>query len=127
MKTFFRLFVVLASLIFTSVAFADPAPYTQSAFDGLQKAGKSILVEVHAPWCPSCRAQAPIVNELLKKKDYQAITVLRVDFDGQKDVLKAFNVSKQSTLIVFKGAKEVGRSTGDTNSTSIEALIQKAI
>jgi len=84
-------------------------------------------VEVHAPWCPTCRAQAPIVNELLKKKDYQAITVLRVDFDGQKEVLKAFNVSKQSTLIVFKGTKEMGRSTGDTNPASIETLIQKAI
>jgi len=127
MKTFFQTLLLATSLIFTGLAFADPSPYTQAGFDNLQKTGKSILVEVHAPWCPTCRAQAPIVNELLKKKDYQAITVLRVDFDGQKEVLKAFNVSKQSTLIVFKGTKEMGRSTGDTNPASIETLIQKAI
>jgi thioredoxin 1 len=127
MKTLFRTLLLASSLFFTSLAFADTSPYTQADFDSLQKAGKSILVEVHAPWCPTCRAQAPIVNELLKKKDYQAITVLRVDFDGQKDVLKTFNVSKQSTLIVFKGAKEMGRSTGDTNPSSIETLLQKAI
>jgi thioredoxin 1 len=127
MKTFFSTLLFAISLIITGFAFADPIPYTQAGFDGLQKAGKSILVEVHAPWCPTCRAQAPIVNDLLKKKEFQAITVLHVDFDSQKEALKTFNVSKQSTLIVFKGTKETGRSTGDTSSAGIEKLLQKAI
>jgi thiol-disulfide isomerase/thioredoxin len=127
MKIFFQTFLLAVSIIFTGLASADTIPYTQSGFDSLQKAGKSILVEVHAPWCPTCRAQAPIVNELLKKKEFQAITVLHVDFDSQKDALKTFNVSKQSTLIAFKGTKETGRSTGDTSSASIEKLLQKAI
>jgi hypothetical protein len=64
---------------------------------------------------------------LLKKKEFQAITVLHVDFDSQKDALKSFNASKQSTLIVFKGTKETGRSTGETSFASIEKLLQKAI
>ena len=127
MKTFFSTLLFATSLSFTGLAFADPTPYTQAGFDGLQKAGKSILVEVHAPWCPTCRAQDPIVNDLLKKKEFQAITVLHVDFDSQKEALKTFNVSKQSTLIVFKGTKETGRSTGDTSSAGIEKLLQKAI
>ena len=33
----------------------------------------------------------------------------------------------QSTLIVFKGGKEVGRSTGDTSKDSIAALLQKTL
>lgn len=127
MKIFFQTLLLVTSLFFAGATLAAPIPYTQTGFDELQKAGKSILVEVHASWCPTCRAQAPIVNELLKKKEYQAITVLRVDFDSQKDALKTFNVSKQSTLLVFKGGKEMGRSTGDTSPSSIEALLQKAI
>jgi thiol-disulfide isomerase/thioredoxin len=127
MNTLFKSFILASSLVFTSTAFANPALFSQTDFFQLQKEGKSILVEVHAPWCPTCRAQAPIVNDILKKKEYQAINVLRVDFDSQKDVLKAFNVSKQSTLIVYKGSKEMGRSTGDTSSASIEKLIRKAI
>jgi thiol-disulfide isomerase/thioredoxin len=132
MKTLFQSLLlatslVFSSIIFTGTAFADPAPYTQAGFNALQKEGKSILVVVHAPWCPTCRAQTPVINELLKQKAYQALTVLRVDFDGQKDALKAFNVSKQSTLIVFKGGKEMARSTGDTSPASIEKLLQKAI
>jgi len=45
----------------------------------------------------------------------------------QKDVVKNFKVTMQSTLIVFKGGKEVGRSTGDTKKDSIADLLKKAI
>jgi hypothetical protein len=33
----------------------------------------------------------------------------------------------QSTLIIFKGDKEEGRSVGDTNRDSIYALVGKSI
>jgi thioredoxin 1 len=127
MKSILTSLLFASALSLTTTAFAEPTAYTQSAFNQLQQAGKSTLVEVHAPWCPTCRAQAPIVDMLLKKQEYQSINALRVDFDSQKEVLKTFNVSKQSTLIIFKGTKELGRSTGDTSPASIEKLIQKAI
>jgi thioredoxin 1 len=127
MKALLKSLLLASSFIVAGTVFAEPPAFTQSGFNQLQKEGKSILVEVHAPWCPTCRAQAPVVDMLLKKKEYQSINVLRVDFDSQKDALKAFNVSKQSTLIVYKGSKEMGRSTGDTSPASIEMLIQKAI
>lgn len=127
MKALLKSLLLASSLIVSGTAFAEPAAFSQSDFNQLQNEGKSILVEVHAPWCPTCRAQAPVVDMLLKKKEYQSINVLRVDFDSQKDALKTFIVSKQSTLIVYKGSKEMGRSTGDTSAASIEKLIQKAI
>lgn len=127
MKALLKSLLLASSLIVAGTAFAEPTAFSQSGFNQLQKEGKSILVEVHAPWCPTCRAQAPVVDMLLKTKEYQSINVLRVDFDSQKDALKTFNVSKQSTLIVYKGSKEMGRSTGDTSAASIEKLIQKAI
>ena len=130
MMKLFRLFLctlsmVLTSAIFSSSVFAAPTNYTEAEFNQLQKAGKPILVIVHAPWCPTCRAQAPIVNELLSEDEFKEITALRVDFDSQKEVLKTFNVSKQSTLILFKAGKEVSRSTGDTSLLSIENLLKK--
>lgn len=127
MKSLFKSLLLTISILVSSTAFADSVAFTQAGFDSLQKEGKSILVEIHAPWCPTCRAQAPIVSELLKKKELQSINVLRVDFDNQKNVLRTLKVSKQSTLIVFKGFKEIGRSTGDTSSPSIEKLLLKAI
>jgi thioredoxin-like negative regulator of GroEL len=115
-------------LLFASNAFAaNMLPYTQDAFDSLIKTGKPVVVAVHADWCPTCRAQQPILLNLLKQNKYRAITALRVDYDGQKEVVKAFRVFKQSTLIVFKGGKEVGRTIGDTSQDRIAHLLDKAL
>lgn len=106
---------------------AENIPYTPGAFGEAQKAGKPILVEIHADWCPTCRAQAPIISDLRKNPRLKDLVVFRVDFDGQKDVVKQFGARMQSTLIVFKGSREAGRSVGDTNGKTIETLLVKAL
>lgn len=126
---FSRRSVLALSLV---AAFAIPAaaaeqPYTPEAFAAAQKAGKPILVAVHATWCPICKQQIPILDRLSKDGKFKDMTILRVDFDDQKPVVREFGVQKQSTLIVFKGDKEVGRSTGETKAEPIEALLTKGI
>lgn len=106
---------------------AEPAPFSAQAFEAARSAGKSILVEVSAPWCPTCRAQKPILSDLRAEARFKNLVVFNVDFDSQKDALRKFNAQRQSTLIVFKGGAEVGRSVGDTKKASIEALLARAI
>jgi thiol-disulfide isomerase/thioredoxin len=114
--------------VFTGAAQAlETKPFTQAAFDAAKASGKPVLVEVTAPWCPTCKAQKPILSELKATTKFKDLQVLEVDFDSQKDALKMLNVQMQSTLITYKAGQEVGRSTGDTNRTSIEALLNKAI
>jgi thioredoxin 1 len=115
------------TLAFGSASAMDKKPFDQKAFEAAQAAGKPILVEVYAPWCPVCRAQAPILARLRGDAKFRNLVSFNVDFDSQKDLLKKLNVQKQSTLIVFKGRQEAGRSTGDTNAGSIEALLAKSI
>jgi thioredoxin 1 len=117
--------ISLAALVISS--FAQSEPFTQAAFDKLLKSGKPTLVEVHAAWCSTCKKQSPITNALLKEKPYRLITPLRVDFDNQKDVVRDLRVRWQSTLIVYKGGKEVSRSTGDTTREGIESLLKMVI
>lgn len=114
-------------MIACSLVRAEQLPYTDAAFDKLVENGKSVLIVIHASWCPTCRAQGPIINELLDEKEFTDITALRIDFDTQKPALKAFNARQQSTLISFKGKKEVGRSVGDTNKASIKQLLIKSL
>lgn len=106
---------------------ADKKPFDQAAFQAAQAAGKPILLEVTAPWCPTCKAQAPILSRLKGEPRFKELVNFNIDFDTQKDLLKTLQVRMQSTLIVFKGRQETGRSTGDTNPASIEALLAKAI
>lgn len=117
-----------ATGVLAASAFAqDKRAFDQKAFDAAQAAGKPILVEVTAPWCPTCKAQAPILSRLKSEPRFKGLVSFNVDFDSQKDILKKFGVQKQSTLIVFKGKQESGRSTGDTDPKSIETLLGKSI
>lgn len=97
--------------------------FTAAEFEAAQAKGSAILVDVTAPWCPTCRAQAPIIEKLSAQPNFKGLVVFHVDFDSQGDVLQKFDVQKQSTLIAFKGTKEMGRSVGDTDAGSIERLL----
>ncbi len=105
----------------------DEKPFSQATFEAAQSSGKPLLIDVFAPWCPVCKAQQAVLGGLQQDDKYKDLTVLKVDFDNQPDVLKSFNVRQQSTLIAFNGKTETGRSAGDTNKASIAALIDTAI
>ncbi len=122
-----RAIVLSATLSLGPGAFAADQKFDQKTFEAAQAAGKPILVEVHALWCPVCKAQAPILSRLKGEARFKSMASFSIDFDSQKDLLKKFNVQRQSTLIVFKGKQEAGRSTGDTNAGSIEQLLDKSI
>ena len=121
--------LLLASLAaFSALSFAgDIKPFTQSQFDKLNAEGKGIVLAIHAPWCPTCKAQMPIQSELMSMPAFKDVTMLTIDFDSQKDLLKNFKVTMQSTIISFKGGKEVGRSVGDSTRSGIEALFKKTM
>lgn len=92
-----------------------------SSFDGSQLAGKPAVLWFWAPWCPTCRAQAPAISRLAETYDGQ-VSVLGVgglgdvddirDFARQVDgpvhlidpegaVWRHFGVTAQSTYVVL--------------------------
>ncbi|MFC7297359.1 thioredoxin family protein [Herminiimonas aquatilis] len=114
--------------VLSSLAVAgEIKPFSQQEFDQLNKAGQSVVLDVTAPWCSVCKQQKPIVENLMKQPAYKDVTLMTIDFDSSKPILKNFKVTMQSTLIAFKGGKEVGRSIGDTTPSGLEALIKKAV
>ncbi|MDE1998777.1 MAG: thioredoxin family protein [Burkholderiales bacterium] len=116
-----------AVLAFCTVAAlaAPPQPFTAEAFNQLAHAGKPIVVDVAASWCTTCMAQKPIIDQLSRQPAYRDVAVLVVNFDD-KDLLRQLKVSVQSTLIAFKGGREVARSIGDTSVSGINRIFEKA-
>jgi thioredoxin 1 len=104
---------------------ATEAKFDAAAFAAAQQAGKPILVEVHAPWCPTCTKQKPILGKLGAEPANKDLVRFVVDFDSQKDVLATLDVRMQSTLIAFRGKQEMGRSVGVTDAAQIKALVDK--
>ena len=120
-------FLIAALTLWAATASAaEPKPFTQHDFDKLTHDGKPVLVHVAASWCPTCKAQKPVIEMLARQPVYKDVAILSVDFDADKTVLKQFKVTMQSTLIAFKGGKEVARSVGDTTPAGIEGMFRKA-
>ncbi len=101
--------------------------YSTEVLAEAQKSGKPVLVDVTAPWCPTCKAQKVVLGELGKQARFKDFVKIEVDFDTQKDALRTLKATTQSTLIVYKGNKEMGRLAGETKKEAIEALLAKAL
>ena len=118
---------LLMSLLLFSPALAAELPYRADTLDRLLADGRPVVVDFHADWCPICRAQAPIIKDLLSKPEFKDLTVLIANYDTELPLRKSLNVSQQSTLVVFRHGKEVARSTGQTSPEKLAALLRQAL
>ena len=117
----------VAMILVAAFAFAAETPFNQAQFDAMRASGKPVALVFHADWCPTCRAQAPVLKGLLQTPALEPLTLYVADFDTEKALKKSFGVTQQSTIVVFKDGKEVARSTGDTQRDSLAALLRHAI
>ena len=114
----------LAAIFAPRSAFARDS-FSDAAFDSAAASGYPVLVEFHAVWCPTCRAQERIINSFRHNPEYKGLVILRVDYDTEKPLLKRFDVRRQSTLIVFKNGAELGRAVGESRPEGIKNLLNK--
>ena len=115
------------ALVFSIGVAAGEMPYDKAAFEKSLAEGKPVIVDFYADWCPTCKAQQPIVQELMRDPKMKEVTLFMADFDKEKDLKKTLRVSQQSTFVVFKGGKEVARSTGQTRKADLAATFAKAL
>lgn len=99
-------------------------PFTQARLDALNQSGQPVLVAIHADWCSTCKTQERVLQELLPQPEFKRIKLLRMDFDQQRELVRAFGVEYQSTLIVFKNGREVVRSTAEQSPVRIAELLR---
>jgi thioredoxin len=118
-------------VLFAAIFFLLPKPlaepFSQTRLDALNRSGQPVLVAIHADWCSTCKTQEKILQELLPQPEFKRITMLRMDFDRQKEAVRSFGVRYQSTLIVFRDGREVGRSTADQSPVRIAELLRRSL
>ena len=125
----FARFLPLAAIALVAAPLqAQPVrPFSLAALKSAQAAGKPVLVDAFAPWCPTCRAQAPTIDKLATDPAYKDLVILRLDYDNQTAEKKALGINKQATLIAYKGKTEVGRILGITDPGQLRSFAAKPL
>jgi thioredoxin 1 len=112
--------LILAVLAFSTWAGALDG-YEPRSFEEALASGRPIVVHVYAGWCPVCRAQKPVLEALAKDKAFEGVKFVAVDFDKDKEFLRAHRVPTQSVILAFKNGQEVARILGITDADKIRA------
>ena len=105
--------------------------FDQKLFNKAQSEGKVIIISSWIKYCSSCAGQMKILNKAkndgkLNDIDFDNIEYFSFDVTN-KEIADLFNIQYQTTLLIFKGNKEVYRSIGETTEDLIYEAIKASI
>ena len=108
---------MLAAYKFPGPAAATPSSVvdvTPENIDAVLLSEDRVFVEAFAPWCPYCKAMAPLLEALPSRlADAGSSTlVARVDVDAYAALGERFRVTAFPTMLLFQDGKLVGRHVG---------------
>ena len=85
-----------------------------------------MILHVYAPWCLQCHIQASILDGLKTDPGLRQGEFFRVDYDNQKDVVAKLDCPR-STVIAYKGGKEVKRMSWGVTQASVVDVLKAAM
>ena len=84
-----------------------------------------VLVDFWAPWCPPCRRQGPIVDDVAEKaKAYGK--VIKLNVDDEPAVASKYGIQSIPTLIIFKDGEIQKQFQGLTDASTLIAAMKAA-
>jgi thioredoxin 1 len=115
--------LVVSVLVSTPLRAAEVRRYDAATFAAAQRAGRPILIDVKAWWCPVCASQNSTIKRVIASPAYNNLLVLEINYDKQKADWRRFGVQKQATLIAFRSGHEIQRLQFVTDHDQITALL----
>jgi thiol-disulfide isomerase/thioredoxin len=121
---------IITSIIGLFMAFSvnafEKKPFSEALFSELQQQNAVIMVDVYAPWCPTCKMQQKLFQQYYEQNPEKPFHVLVVDYDNDKQWVKKFRAPRQSTLLLYKGDKQFWYSVAETRFAVIEEKLNSA-
>ena len=105
--------------------------FSKELFDKAQSQGKIVIVSSWIKYCTSCASQMKVLNTAKKNGELSDIKFDNIEYFAfdvtDKNISNFFNVQYQTTLLIFKGNKEVYRSIGETSEKLIYEALKASI
>ena len=111
-------------MTFNTNAVGKETTYSKELFDKALSEGKVVVVSSWIKYCTSCASQMKVLEKA--KKDFVNIEYFTFDVSN-KEIADFFNVQYQTTLLIFKGNKEVYRSIGETTKELIYDALKSSV
>ncbi|MDZ4297761.1 MAG: thioredoxin domain-containing protein [Moraxellaceae bacterium] len=124
-NTIISFFVCFWALLATPAFALEKEPFTEQRFAELQAENQVILVDVFADWCSTCKKQQEVLQAYRQANPDKLFHILTVDFDTDKQQVRALRAPRQSTLLLYKGDKQYWFSVAETRAEVISAEINK--
>ena len=122
-----RSLLTFALILAPSLAAAfEVEPYDAAKAQAAIASGKPVVLHVYASWCLQCHMQKSILENLKSAGTYDGVKFFRVDYDNQKDVVGKLDCPR-STVIAYKGGKEVKRMSWGVTQSSVENVLNAAL
>ena len=105
--------------------------FNKELFKKAQADGKIVIVSSWIKYCSSCASQMKILNKAKKEGKLSDIEFTNIEYFAfdvtNKEIANLFNIQYQTSLLIFKGSKEVYRSIGETTEDLIYEAIKTSI
>ena len=99
--------------------------FTIQKFEKAKKNRQTIVVTAWAKYCGTCKKQKAVLDQA--EKDFKDVLFLYYNHPKMKDIAKYLKINYRSTILVYKGNKEVSRTLGLLDKSVIYSNIKKGI
>ena len=77
----------------------------------VSRSGVPVLVDFWAPWCGPCHMMAPAFEEAARRLE-PAVRLVKVNTEEAQSLGMQYGIRSIPTLLLFKGGREVARTSG---------------